>query len=190
MRVFNPTTRPGLSRVRTATDWDGPHDPDNPRNFSLRRRVASTIVVTFLAFVSTLAASIYSPAHEEVSRLFGVSDEVAILPLSLYSFGLAFGPLIGAPLSETFGRKVVFLTTTPIFALFILGAGLSQNVASLIACRFFAGVCASPAISNASATIIDYTAGRYRGISLAFYYSIPFFGAVLGCVLILSSSDS
>ncbi|EXJ76123.1 uncharacterized protein A1O5_00631 [Cladophialophora psammophila CBS 110553] len=172
-----------LQRARTATDWDGPNDPDNPRNFSLRRRISSTLAVTFLAFVSTLAASVYSPAHEDVSRRFGVSEEVAILPLSLYNFGLAFGPPIGAPLSETFGRKAVFLTTTPIFAFFTLGAGFSQGPASLTVCRFFAGVFASPAISNASATIVDYTAGRYRAVSLAFYYSIPFFGAVFGPLL-------
>ena len=39
---------------------------------------------------------------------------------------------------------------------------------------------AAPAVGNASATITDYTAGRYRANSMAFYYSIPFCGAVLG----------
>lgn len=169
-----------VQHVLTATDWSGPEDPENPRNFSLRRRVASTIAVTCLAFVSTTAASIYSPSHDQVSEEFNVSNELAILPLSLYTLGLAFGPSIGAPLSETFGRRAVFLTTTPCFGLFTLGAGFSQNIASLNICRFFAGVFASPAVSNASATIVDYTAGRYRAISLAFYYSIPFFGAVFG----------
>ncbi|KAJ9616950.1 hypothetical protein H2200_000670 [Cladophialophora chaetospira] len=172
-----------LQQAQNATDWDGPNDPDNPRNFSLRRRLATAFAVTFLSFVSTIAGSIYSPAHADISRLFGVSDEVAILPLSLYNFGMAFGPLVGAPLSETFGRRAVFLTTSPIFALFILGSGFSQGAASLIACRFFAGVFASPALSNASATIVDHTAGKYRAVLLAFYYSIPFFGAVLGPLL-------
>lgn len=161
-------------------DWSGKDDSDNPRNFSLKRRIASTLAVTFLAFVSTLGGSIYAPSHEVISRQFNISDEVAILPLALYNAGLAFGPLFGAPLCETFGRKVVFLTTTPLFGLFILGSGFSETAASLIVCRFFAGVFAAPAISNASATIVDYTAGRYRAVSLAFYYSIPFFGAVLG----------
>lgn len=161
-------------------DWNGRDDPDDPRNFSLTTRVASTIVATFLAFVSTLAGSIYSPAHQQIANIFHTSEEVAILPLSLYNAGLAFGPLIGAPLSETFGRKYVFVATTPVFALFILGSGLSQSIASLCVCRFFAGVFAAPAVSNASATITDYTAGKYRAISLAFYYSIPFFGALLG----------
>lgn len=169
-----------LQQVASILDWNGDNDPDNPRNFSLRTRIASTAAATFLAFVSTLAGSIYSPSHEEISNIYGVSQEIAILPLSLYNAGLAFGPLIGAPLSETFGRKVVFLTTTPVFALFILGSALAQSVTTLCICRFFAGMFAAPAISNASATITDYTAGKYRAISLAFYYSIPFFGALAG----------
>ncbi|KAF2768021.1 MFS general substrate transporter [Teratosphaeria nubilosa] len=93
---------------------------------------------------------------------------------------MALGPLFGSPLSETPGRKAVVLATTPIFALFTLGAGLSTPVAGLITCRFFAGVFAAPAIGNASATITDYTAGRYRAVTMSFYYSIPTFGAVLG----------
>lgn len=171
-----------------ALDWNGDDDPDNPRNFSLSIRIASTIAATLLASVSTLAGSIYSPAHDEISRVFNVSQEVAILPLSLYNAGLAFGPLVGAPLSETFGRRAVFLATTPIFALFILGSGFSQSLTSLAVCRFWAGVFAAPAVSNASATITDYTAGQYRAVSLAFYYSVPFLGALLGYVLLITPS--
>lgn len=163
----------------TTLDWDGNDDPANPRNFSLVRRVFSIAAVTFLAFVSTLAAAIYSPSIPNIVNTFNVSEEVAILPLSLYNVGMAFGPLIGAPLSETAGRKVVFLVTTPIFALFVLGAGFSNSIASLIVCRFFAGAFAAPAISNASATIVDYTLGKARGVSLAIYYAIPTCGAVL-----------
>lgn len=169
--------------VLTAVDWNGPDDPSNPHNFSLSRKIASTVAVTGLAFVGTVAASIYSPGIRDVSSTFNVSEEVAILPLSLYNLGLAFGPMIGAPLSETFGRQVVFLTTTPIFALFVLGCGFSGNLTTLNVCRFFAGVFASPAISNASATITDFTPGRYRGLSFAFYYSMPSCGAVLGPVV-------
>lgn len=166
--------------IQHAKDWSSSNDPANPRNFSLRRRVLSTIAYTCLAFVSTFAASLYAPAIENVRSDFDISEEVSILPLSMYNIGMAFGPLIGSPLSETAGRKVVIMITTPIFALFILGAGFSQSIASLTVCRFFAGAFAAPAIGNASATITDYTAGRYRGVTMSFYYSIPTFGAMLG----------
>ena len=173
-----------------ARDWVGEDDPDNPRNWSLLRSVSSTAAVSTLAFVSTFAASIYAPCIDQVSKEFNVSTTVAILPLSLYTLGLAFGPLIAAPLCETYGRKILFLITTPIFGLFILGSGLSRNIASLVICRFFAGVFGSPAISNASATIIDYSGAKNRAVPLAFYYSIPFFGAVFGYVnLVVAMSE-
>lgn len=163
-----------------AKDWASKDDPANPRNYSLRRRVYSTIAYTSLAFVSTFAASLYAPAIEDIRKEFNVSEEISILPLSMYNIGMAFGPLIGSPLSETAGRKVVIMITTPIFALFILGAGFSTSITSLTVCRFFAGAFAAPAIGNASATLTDYTAGRYRAITMSFYYTVPTFGACLG----------
>ncbi|KAK3718117.1 hypothetical protein LTR37_005232 [Vermiconidia calcicola] len=166
--------------VLHARDWEGPNDPENPRNFTLKRRTFSTISIIFLAFVSTFGASVYSAGIKGVIEEYGVSEELAILPLSLYTLGLALGPLIGAPLCETIGRKSVTLVTTPLFAVFTLGSGFSPNITSLNICRFFAGLFAAPAVSNASATIIDYTAGRYRAITMAFYYSIPQLGAVVG----------
>lgn len=176
----SPSQTVGHLEILHAKDWTSSNDPDNPRNFSLRRRVLSTIAYTLLAFVSTFAASLYGPALESVRTEFNVSEEVSILPLSMYNIGMAAGPLIGSPLSETAGRKVVIMITTPIFALFILGSGFSQSITSLTICRFFAGAFAAPAIGNASATITDYTAGRYRAVTMSFYYTMPTFGAMLG----------
>lgn len=74
----------------------------------------------------------------------------------------------------------MFLTSSPLYALFTLGAGFSQSIGALVVCRFFAGLFAAPAIGNASATIIDYTAGKARGVTMAFYYALPQLGAVFG----------
>lgn len=150
------------------------------QNFSRFRRVASTVAIICLAFVTALGAAIIGPGIPGIVEEFDVSEEVAILPLSLYTLGLAFGPLIAAPCCETFGRKIVFLISSPLFAAFTLGAGFSRTIGSLIVCRYFAGLFAAPAIGNASATIIDYTAGKARGVTMAFYYSIPQLGAVFG----------
>lgn len=130
--------------------------------------------------MTALGAAIVGPGIPGIVEEFNVSEEVAILPLSLYTLGLAFGPLIAAPCCETFGRKIVFVVSSPLYALFTLGAGFSPSIGSLVACRFFAGLFAAPAIGNASATIIDYTAGKARGVTMAFYYSVPQLGAVFG----------
>lgn len=171
--------RRSVATMNAVFDWTSPTDPDNPRNFSWGWRLFITASVTLLAFISTLAGAIYAPAQDVVQREFRTSVEVAVLPLSMYNWGLAFGPMVGAPLSETYGRKAVSLYTTPVFALFTLGGGFSRNITAFIVCRFFAGMFASPLISNASATIMDLTAGNYRGVALGIYYSLPSFGAVL-----------
>ena len=67
----------------------------------------------------------------------------------------AFGPVIGAPISETKGRRAVYLITIPISLLFTLGAGLAKNPATLIACRFLAGTFGAPALAVGAGTIAD-----------------------------------
>ncbi|UKZ83220.1 hypothetical protein TrVFT333_011025 [Trichoderma virens FT-333] len=168
--------------INAAYDWTGPDDPDNPRNFSAALRIFSTIAITMLAMIGTVAGSMYAPAQDAVASSLHCSRIVAVLPLSLYNLGLAFGPMVGAPLSETYGRKSVFMLSTPVFVLFLLGSGFSHSIGGLTACRFFAGVFASPLINNAPATLLDFTPPRYRGwtqwisifITIAFYIPVCF----------------
>ena len=63
-------------------------DPRNPRNWSGARKAYCTVVVSGVGFVSTMAASIYSPGHELVSAEVHVSQTVALLPLALYNLGM------------------------------------------------------------------------------------------------------
>jgi len=84
-----------------------------------------------------------------------ISIEVATLGISLYSQGLAFGPMIGAPISEARGRKAVYMLTLPVFLLFTAGAGLSRTPAAFLVCRFFAGVFGGPALALGAGTVAD-----------------------------------
>ncbi|EXL94846.1 hypothetical protein FOIG_12296 [Fusarium odoratissimum NRRL 54006] len=175
-----PTISQTITRINAAYDWTGPNDPSNPRNFSLLTKTLSIASITSLAWASCFAGAIYAPAQTAVSHEFHQGRLPSVLPLSLYNLGMACGPLVGAPLSETYGRKTVYVATTPIFLAFLLGSGFANGIVSLSICRFFAGMFASPNVNNTSATIMDYCAPRYRGASLGIYYSIPSLGAAVG----------
>ncbi|OAA80745.1 Major facilitator superfamily domain, general substrate transporter [Akanthomyces lecanii RCEF 1005] len=177
---YDEEVRRGMAAMNAAFDWTGPSDPDNPRNFPLAFRVCSAAALTLLAMVATVVGAMYAPAQDAVASALHTSRQVAVLPLSLYNLGLACGPLVGAPLSETYGRRAVVLGTAPVFMLLVLGAALSASAGGLIACRFFAGVFAAPLINNAPATMLDFTPTRYRGVVLGIYYTVPSFGASLG----------
>lgn len=164
-------------------DWDGPDDPGNPWNWSTWKRIYHTFVPASIAFVCTLASSIYVPGREDMMNDLGGSSIVAILPYSLYVLALAVGPMLAGPSSEVLGRKAVYLVSIPIFALFILGSGFSQNLASLIVCRFFAGVFGSPGLSIGSATVADVWRPQERAIPMALYATTPFLAPSLGPVI-------
>jgi MFS family permease len=95
----------------------------------------------------TITTSVLVPSLPLIEVEFNVVREVAILGLSLYTAGLAFGPLIAAPLSEIFGRRPVYLVCFVLLIVFTAGSGASQNIQQLLILRFLAGTLGSGAIA-------------------------------------------
>lgn len=164
----------------TAQDWTGPDDPDNPQNWSVGRRIYLTTIPTLMCFAITFASSIYTSGIDDIQERFDVGPTTALLGLSLFVWGLAFGPIISAPLSESYGRKVVYLTTLPIFALFTFGTGFAQNFATVAICRFFAGAFGSPVLAVGAGTMADMWPPKLTGQTYPYFIAAPFFGPTLG----------
>ena len=116
-------------------------------------------------------------------KRFDVSSTVALLGLSLYVLGLGFGPVLAAPISETLGRRVVYFVSLPLAAFFTLGAGFSQNFASLAILRFLAGCFGSPVLAVGAGTIVDTWEPIDRAATSAAFLLSPFLGPALGPAL-------
>lgn len=129
---------------------------------------------------STIGSSIYSPAFPTIEKDFHVDSTVALLPLSLYVLALGAGPMLAAPISETYGRHIVYLLSPPIGALFTLGAGFSQNIWTLCILRFFAGLTFSPALAIGAGSIADVNKLEHRAAPSSLYILSPFLGPALG----------
>lgn len=125
---------------------------------------------------STAGSSIISPAAEVLAVKFDVSETASYLPLSLYVFALAFGPVLGGPLSESVGRMPVYYTLFPLGAIFTLGAGFSNNFGALCFLRFLAGFCWAPTLTVAVGSIAESFAPARRGPMLAIFILMPFLG--------------
>lgn len=169
---------------KTARDWWGPDDSGNPENWSTSKKVYHTIVPCVVGFLCPMGSSIYTSGDRHVERDFGVSREVALLPFVFYLLGLSFGPIIAAPTSEEYGRKIVYLASLPIFAAFTLGSGFSPCIASLVLCRFFAGFFASPGLAIGTGVISDIWDQKQRGPPMSLFILMiqigPAFGPVMG----------
>lgn len=88
-----------------------PDDPRNPQRFRDSTKWFWTLLVAAANFAVALATSAYTAHPREVKAEFHVSQEVFELGLSLFVLGFAVGPLFWGPLSELYGRQVIFVGT-------------------------------------------------------------------------------
>lgn len=135
-----------------------------------------------VSFVSS--ASTGGTGH--ILSTLGVSDVVATLGISLFVIGFAIGPLLWAPMSELYGRQVLFFGTYAALTAFNAGAAGSKNFQTLLILRFFAGAFGSSPLTNAGGVIADLFPASERGFAMTVFAAAPFLGPVIGSVSCLS----
>ncbi|KAK5988383.1 Polyamine transporter 4 [Cladobotryum mycophilum] len=158
-------------------------DPRNPYNWSNTKKVYHTACVAFYAFTITYMSSAYAPGTRRAASDLGVSQTVSLLGVSIFCLGLSLGPVIGAPLSETAGRLVVYRFGLPIATLFIIGSALARNIRTIVVCRFLAGVFGSPALSVGGGSVADIWPPSQRGPSTVLFVTAPFLGPCIAPVI-------
>ncbi|KAF8462890.1 major facilitator superfamily domain-containing protein [Kalaharituber pfeilii] len=164
-------------------NWDGPDDPANPYNWPTAKRWYGTIVPGLLCLLVTFSASVYVPGVYEVSARFNVSMTVALLGLSMYVIGLGLGPMLSAPLSEVFGRRIVYLVNLPISLLFTLGASQANNIQTLVMCRMFSGIFGGPALAVSGGSFVDIWELKTSGLAVSVQAIATFMGPALGPIV-------
>jgi multidrug resistance protein len=136
-----------------------------------------------MSTVRPLASSMFAPGVPEVMREFGTSSNMlATFVVSVFVLGFAFGPLVIAPLSELYGRRIVYHVCNAFFVVFLVACALSTNMDMLIAFRFFDGFAGVAVITSGSGTIADIMPQERRGGAMAIWSLGPLLGPVVGPV--------
>ncbi|KAF9890310.1 hypothetical protein FE257_005976 [Aspergillus nanangensis] len=160
-----------------------PEDPRNPMLFSPVKKWSITMLVAISTLAVALVSSAYTGGVAEIRQEFNVGSEVATLGVSLFVLGFAIGPLLWAPLSEMFGRQVVFFVTYLALTAFNSGTAGSKNIWTLIILRFFAGSFGASPLTNAGGVIADMFSAKERGVAMSLFAAAPFLGPVLGPII-------
>lgn len=162
-------------------DWDGPDDPQNPKNWSYRRKWAATFIISSFTFISPVSSSMIAPAAGQVAADFGIhSDVVLALTTSIFVFAYAIGPLFLGPLSEIYGRSHVIQLANLWFLVWNLACGFAQSEAQLLVFRFLAGLGGSAPLSIGGGFLGDCWRPDERGKAVAIYSLAPLLGPVVG----------
>lgn len=114
---------------------------------------------------------------------FGFGQEVAVLTISLFVAGYCVGPILWGPLSESYGRRPVFIGTFFVYTCFQVGCALSKNTASILVFRFLGGTFAAAPLTNSGALLADIWDGDNRGRAMSLFALAPFVGPSIGPIV-------
>lgn len=163
--------------------WDGDDDPENPYNWSSGKKFVNCGLVSCLTLLAPLASSAFAPGTPQLLQDFGSTNtELSAFVLSVYVLGYAVGPMLAAPMSEMYGRCIVYLTTNIGFVAFLVGCALAPSMDAFIVFRFFSGALGSCVLANGGGTIADMIEPAKRGRVMAAFSVIPLIGPIIGPV--------
>ncbi|KAH9838117.1 Major Facilitator Superfamily [Teratosphaeria destructans] len=155
-------------------------DAAHPRAWPLKRKMTNVAVIALMSVLSPLASSMFTPGIDQIATGLDTTPETVIGCTTGFVVMLGVGPLFLAPLSETFGRRKLYLLAFTAFTLLQIPSALSPNVETLIAMRTIAGFFGSVGIANGGGTISDMFVPSERAGVFGWYLLGPLLGPTLG----------
>ena len=95
--------------------FDGDSDPMNPKNRPAWRKWLIVLIGSGCSLCVTCASALYTSTYDQMEKEFNISREVATVGLTTYVCGLGLGPMFLAPLSEFYGRRIIYLSAFGMF---------------------------------------------------------------------------
>ncbi|KAH8104536.1 MFS general substrate transporter [Cristinia sonorae] len=144
------------------------------------RRWIIVVVISTAAMCVTSCSSAAAFTEEGTKEDFGVSNEVAILGVSLFVQGLGLGPLLAGPLSELYGRNIVYRASFLFFWIFTWPVAFPPNMPVFLVFRWITGLFGAAFLSVAGGSISDLFADHEVATPMALFTVSPFIGPVAG----------
>ncbi|EDU45324.1 AraJ Arabinose efflux permease [Pyrenophora tritici-repentis] len=171
----------GAEQDPNIVDWDGPDDPKNPQNWSSRKKWGIIWTIGAITLITSIGSSFFAPGVPQVMRAFHeTSLTISAFVVSVYLLGFATGPLVVAPMSELYGRRLIYNVSNVLFVIFSIACAASTSMGMLIAFRFLAGCAASAPLTLGGGTIADMFPREQRAKATVVWSIGPLLGPVLG----------
>lgn len=183
-QIVSPTTNEDVDQVGGSPyDASGLDVDEDPRHWPARKKMGLLVMVAIMTFITPMSPSMLSSAVPEILMEFPTTDTVlASMSVSIYALGLAVGPLIIAPLSEAYGRTILYHATAILFIIFSIACAVSTNLNMLIAFEFFQGCAGSAPITMGGGSVADMYSQEERGARIAFLAVGPLIAQFVGPV--------
>lgn len=155
-------------------------DVANPRYWSYGAKMRNIATIAAMSILSPLASSMFTPGIDEIAKDLNTTSSTVIGCTTGFVIMLGIGPLLLAPLSETYGRRVMYMVCFSMFTLLQIPSALSLNIEMLIAMRTMSGFFGSVGIANGGGSISDMFEPSERAGIFGWYLLGPLMGPTLG----------
>ncbi|KAJ6263100.1 Efflux pump vrtL [Drechslerella dactyloides] len=173
-----------LSKTKTDPNlvtWDGPDDPENPLNWSIRKKWTATVVISAFTFLSPVSSSMVAPAISSVAKDLNIQGTVAPqLTMTVFVLAYAVTTLFTGPLSEVFGRVPVIQISNLFYLVFNTACGASKTETQMIVFRFLAGAGGAAPLALGGGVLSDVWPAEQRGKGISMYSLAPLLGPAIG----------
>lgn len=130
-----------------------------------------------------LGSSMFAPGVGQLVADFKITSiELSSFVVSVYLLGYCFGPLLIAPISELYGRRIVYNVCNIFYVIWTIACAVAPEIGSLTVFRFFAGCAGSCPLTIGAGTIADMFVQEKRGGAMAAWSIGPLTGPVIGPV--------
>ncbi|KAF1962926.1 MFS general substrate transporter [Byssothecium circinans] len=171
--------------------WNRANDQNRPRNWSIPKKWIVTAILSGFAFVQPLSETMLAPVRAPLSSDLSITRSYQwMLVNSLILIGVGCGPLLIAPVSEIFGRRVAVLCGTAVFIIWNTCCGFATNLGQMLAFRLLSGFGACTADAVAGGVIGDIWAPHQRGRAFAVFMVAPLLGPGVGPIAGAYISDA
>ncbi|CAK1362718.1 uncharacterized protein RHO25_007029 [Cercospora beticola] len=146
------------------------------------KKIAIAGIICLYTFAVYASSAIYIIGIPDIMLEFNVTEQGALLGLSLFVLAYGFGPLLWAPLSELdfIGRSPVYGFTFIIFLGSSILAATAQTWTTFLILRFLQGFFGSPCLANGGASMHDLFPDMTLPYSLAVWIAAAYCGPALG----------
>ncbi|KAE9405828.1 MFS general substrate transporter [Gymnopus androsaceus JB14] len=171
--------------VDEVIDHEAKHQVDllpeeHPQHFPSWRKWLIVVIVSCCSFCVTGSSSMGAFTEAAIAQEFHVSHELTVLSVSLFVEGMALGPLLTGPISETYGRNITYRASFTLMFAFSWGVAFAPNAAVYLIFRFLTGLVGATFLSVAGGTVTDLFTNEHVANPMAFYTCSPFIGPIFG----------
>ncbi|KAJ3891372.1 major facilitator superfamily domain-containing protein [Lentinula edodes] len=128
---------------------------EHPQQHTSFKKWTVILVVATSALCVTCASSAASFTEAGIAAEFHVPHEVTILSITFFVAGLGIGPLLTGPLSEVYGRNIIYRVSYILLCAFTFGVAFAPDIAVHLVFRFLTGLCGSSFLSVSGGSVSD-----------------------------------